>query len=387
MEPSSTAGYTQIERRTQDALRLADETARATQELLSQSVRPFVSPGKYDEPALPADAGAGAAGPAAPAAGAEKLPEFKYGEIYFQETGVTAPYIIVPRDRTEKELVETMAKMKFNRAPLVKPSIFFEVRANGISYIDEAKDVIDNEVLHDEWFPEDEYGGASAPALAPAPEPSSSLASRTLSRHSEVATDPSRDQKVRKFADRTLNVFKDVVKGVSNADGWFLNSAGRGACHQLIGDSIETFDGLEETVWVNFASLKNPHLFAAPEGAGMVFDGEEEKYGAELHEWLVNEIRTKAEAIPNQPAPGQKRVMLPALKRGQVMYNEPATKFPTLEDLQSRPNLTSWIEGEVGKLGEKKENHLHPRSTHLIFFEDAGFSRGGGQQVRCRTAC
>ena len=53
MEPSSTAGYTQIERRTQDALRLADETARATQELLSQSVRPFVSPGKYDEPALP----------------------------------------------------------------------------------------------------------------------------------------------------------------------------------------------------------------------------------------------------------------------------------------------------------------------------------------------
>ena len=35
----------------------------------------------------------------------------------------------------------------------------------------------------------------------------------------------------------------------------------------------------------------------------------------------------------------------------------------------------------MGKLGEKKENHLHPRSTHLIFFEDAGFSRGGGQQV------
>ena len=146
----------------------------------------------------------------------------------------------------------------------------------------------------------------------------------------------------------------------------------------------ETFDGLEETVWVNFASLENPHLFAAPEGAGMVFDGEEEKHGAELHEWLVNEIRTKAEVIPNQPAPGQKRVMLPALKRGQVMYNEPATKFPTLEDLQSRPNLTSWIEGEVGKLGEKKENHLHPRSTHLIFFEDAGFSRGGGQQVSNR---
>ena len=55
-----------------------------------------------------------------------------------------------------------------------------------------------------------------------------------------------------------------------------------------------------------------------------------------------------------------------------------------LEDLQSRPNLTSWIEGEVGKLGEKKENHLHPRSTHLIFFEDAGFSRGGGQQVSNR---
>ena len=188
--------------------------------------------------------------------GAEKLPEFKYGEIYFQETGVTAPYIIVPRDRTEKELVETMAKMKFNGASLVKPSIFFEVRANGISYIDEAKDVIDNEVLHDEWFPEDEYGGASAPALAPAPEPSSSMGSRTLSRHSEVATDPSRDQKVRKFADRTLNVFKDVVKGVSNADGWFLNSAGRGACHQLIGDSIETFVSCHDSaaIWVAFFS-------------------------------------------------------------------------------------------------------------------------------------
>ena len=71
-----------------------------------------------------------------------------------EETGKTAQYLIVPEKHSAEEIVANVAR--FMRAPdalsddndhseegrICKPSILFEVRARGMSYMDEAKDVI-----------------------------------------------------------------------------------------------------------------------------------------------------------------------------------------------------------------------------------------------------
>eukprot|EP01043_Picozoa_sp_COSAG02_P049044 COSAG02_NODE_4887_length_4863_cov_3.936818_5_plen_465_part_00 len=276
-----------------------------------------------------------------------------------EETGKTAQYLIVPKMHSPEDVIAHMAR--FMRAPeaasddsndsensmICKPSILFEVRARGMSYMDEAQDVIKNKYLHEQWFggPED----------------------------SDAITDE--DQMVRKFCDRTLDVFKDVVKGVANADGWFMNSAGRGASHQLIGDCIETYDALESTTWLNFASLDNPELFAAKKGAGQVHEtgenGErDELHGEALHSYLVKELRKRSVAIPKAPEEGEKEIKLPHAPDA-VTYKAPETPFPTLADLQGSKgsdSLAQWLKKQMDALGTKKEMHIHPQSTHFIFF-------------------
>jgi hypothetical protein len=69
----------------------------------------------------------------------------------------------------------------------------------------------------------------------------------------EIETVVERDDAIRDFGDRILGLFKDVVQGVVNADGWLLTAAGRKPAHQLIGDTIDTYGGdLEKIVWVNY---------------------------------------------------------------------------------------------------------------------------------------
>jgi hypothetical protein len=290
---------------------------------------------------------------------------FKFGQIFFEETGVTAPYLIVPEGGTGEDIVMNVAKFmkKPDQAdddgPISKPSILFEVRAKGMSYMSEAEEVMTNEYLKQQWFGE----------YTPTPDPKTRV---TKGRKVEAIDD--KDQQVRKFCDRTLNVFKDVVKGVANADGWFLNSAGRGAPHQLIGDSMDTFDALEGTTWVNFASLANEDLFAAPKGAGQMI-GDEEKYGEALHDYMMKELRIKSVPIPTRPEAGETEIKLPPLD-DPVHYVTPKTKFPTLEELQGskttengeEAKLLDWLKERMKALGHKKEMHLHPRATHFIFF-------------------
>jgi hypothetical protein len=291
-----------------------------------------------------------------------------------EETGKTAQYLIVPEKHSAEDLVTNVAR--FMRAPdaandditeqsedsrICKPSILFEVRARGMSYMDEAQDVIKNDYLRKQWF-----GG---------PEES-----RTTSRGNDVISDDDEDQMVRKFCDRTLDVFKDVVKGVANADGWFMNSAGRGAPHQLIGDCIQTYDALETTTWLNFASLDNPDLFAAKKGAGQVRENSEtgereELHGEDLHSYLVKELRKGSVDIPKTAEEGEKEIRLPKEPEA-VTYVAPKTPFPRLADLQGSKgsdSLMQWLEKQTKALGEKKEMHMHPESTHFIFFVRAHY--------------
>ena len=298
------------------------------------------------------------------AEGAIASEQFKFGRIFFEETGVTAPYLIVPEGASGEDIVMNVAKFmkKPDQAdddgPISKPSILFEVRAKGMSYMSGAEEVMTNEYLKQQWFGE----------YTPTPD------AEGVTKGRKVDAIEDKDQQVRKFCDRTLNVFKDVVKGVANADGWFLNSAGRGAPHQLIGDSMDTFDALEDTTWVNFASLANEHLFAAPEGAGQMIDGKE-KFGEALHDHMMKELRIKSVPIPTRPEEGEKEIKLPKLD-DPVHYVTPKTKFPTLEELQGSKTpkdgedkkLLDWLKERMKALGHKKEMHLHPRATHFIFF-------------------
>jgi hypothetical protein len=65
------------------------------------------------------------------------------------------------------------------------------------------------------------------------------------------------DDAVREYGERLLTVFKDVVQGVVNSDGWFIFPAGREPRNQLIGDTIDTFGGeLKECIWVQYQTLQ-----------------------------------------------------------------------------------------------------------------------------------
>lgn len=136
---------------------------------------------------------------------------------------------------------------------------------------------------------------------------------------------------------------------------------------------------------MNFASLDNDNLFAAPQGAGQTI-GSSEKFGKELHDHFVTELRKSSVRIPMVPKEGEKEIKLPK-DCVEVHYHAPNTMFPTLEDLQGSPplkdgqeqSLQAWIDEKMQKLGSAKEMHLHPHATHFIFFEEKGFARGGGQ--------
>jgi hypothetical protein len=75
------------------------------------------------------------------------------------------------------------------------------------------------------------------------------------------------DNAIREFGDKVISVFRDVVKGVVNSDGWFLFPAGRRPRHQLIGDTIYKYGGeLNDCVMVQYNSLQNPNLLCRGSG-------------------------------------------------------------------------------------------------------------------------
>ena len=78
--------------------------------------------------------------------------KFKYGEIYFEETGRTVPYILVP-DNERGRKPEQIIKMLNRVTPggLNKPEITFKVRSSRESYFEFAQEIYANPVLAEAW--------------------------------------------------------------------------------------------------------------------------------------------------------------------------------------------------------------------------------------------
>jgi hypothetical protein len=164
----------------------------------------------------------------------EERSHFRYGEIFFEETGSTVPFLIIPdteEGRDPSKIVAMMTKhLRKDGRPLPKPRVAWQVRAAGRSYLEWGESVHENEYLADRW------GWSSA---------------------------SSKDEAIREFGERLLAVFKSVVSAVIASRGWFLFPAGRRPQHQLIGDAIDQYgrDGeLADCVWMQYATLQNPGL-------------------------------------------------------------------------------------------------------------------------------
>ena len=86
--------------------------------------------------------------------------KFRYGEIFFEETGNTVPYIIAPegvqdaasREEAAKKLLTAMVKnMRHNGEKLGKPNITFDISGHGTHYLEWAKEIYDNDELAAMW--------------------------------------------------------------------------------------------------------------------------------------------------------------------------------------------------------------------------------------------
>ena len=214
--------------------------------------------------ALPA--AAAAMGAAAARNRGERFKKFRYGEIEFEETGARVPYLLIPdtdEGHDPAKVVEYMVKhLKFNGKQLVKPNICFRVRARGHSYMEWAKDVWDNDFLAQKWKWKELRDSSEPPRTIPTDEqykqdetgrlyrlPNDQLAQVPVQQkegardRGEAYVEPFNlvtlvelDDALREFSDKLIAIFRDVVLGVVNSDGWFLFPAGRRPRHQLIGE-------------------------------------------------------------------------------------------------------------------------------------------------------
>eukprot|EP01046_Picozoa_sp_COSAG06_P030249 COSAG06_NODE_2861_length_6161_cov_22.755856_3_plen_1273_part_01 len=84
----------------------------------------------------------------------------RYGQIFFEETGNTVPYIIAPegvkesvaRQKAAERLLAAMVKtMKRGGERLTKPNIIFKLLGHGTHYLEWAREVYENDVLAQAW--------------------------------------------------------------------------------------------------------------------------------------------------------------------------------------------------------------------------------------------
>ena len=185
----------------------------------------------------------------------------RYGELQFDESGKTVPYLIVPDNedgRNPAKVVEYMVKhlkTGTEKKKLTKPNIAFRVRARGKSYLEWVEDVYNNDYLSQRWKWREvqDASGNKIPAdqqYAPTglngklePKTTEMMEQDFPGYNPELVEKVSLDDAIREFGDSLLAVFRDMVKGVVNADGWFLFPAGRRPRHQLIGDAISKYGG------------------------------------------------------------------------------------------------------------------------------------------------
>jgi hypothetical protein len=162
-------------------------------------------------------------------------------------------------------------------------------------------------------------------------------------RHMEILVE--RDDAIRDFGDKLLAVFQAVVQGVVNSKGWFLFPAGRRPRHQLIGDTIATYGGdLHDTIWIQYATLKNPSLLKRYTRREMAedpkfdewtaqIDGitEDGKINADKMERLVTLAQENGVLGPGPDARKQKTEELKSCV--SHMQDEAATKMHTIADV------------------------------------------------------
>lgn len=365
----------------------------------------------------------------------EDAGKFRYGEIEFEETGARVPYLIIPatdEGKDPRKIVEYMrTHMKFNGKPLSKPNIAFGVRARGKSYLEWANAVYENMFLSQLWGWRTCHAvGLDTDVLSDVLENKQAMVElivrheaslqlqdeatlraelETLSllnvrrraqegrvipvhkqyrptgpngkleqidmdkeypgHHMIVRTEL--DNAIREFGDKVISVFRDVVKGVVNSDGWFLFPAGRRPRQQLIGDTIRKYGGdLNDCVMVQYNSLQNPNLCCRGSGTtGSYLD----------HDQFVERLKQRSVAL--QPFTKE----TPVLKE-RVWYPSEERHFPSLHDIQGscyddngkQISVAAWVKNQCDQIGER-DISLHPKTTHLLFWDLPGARRGGGQ--------
>ncbi len=362
--------------------------------------------------------------------------KFRYGEIEFEESGTRVPYLIIPATEDGKDprkIVEYLrAHMRFNGKELSKPNIAFGVRARGTSYLEWANDVYDNAFLSQLWSWRTCHAVAldadvlsdvldnrqalidlivrheaslqlqDEASLRAELEPLSLLNVRRRAQEGKVIpphkqyrpTGPNGkleqidmdkeypghhmivrttlDSAIREFGDKIISVFRDVVKGVVNSEGWFLFPAGRRPRHQLIGDTIRKFGGeLNDCVMVQYNSLQNPNLICRGSGTS------DKPYLD--HEQFVELLKRRS--VELQPFSKETPVLTE-----RVWYPSEEDHFPSLSSIQGscydadgkQISVAEWVGTKCGQIGAL-DISLHPKMTHLLLWDLPGTRRGGGQ--------
>eukprot|EP01043_Picozoa_sp_COSAG02_P051481 COSAG02_NODE_5422_length_4345_cov_3.380593_4_plen_702_part_00 len=366
----------------------------------------------------------------------EEVGKFRYGEIEFEETGTRVPYLIIPATEDGKDprkIVEHMrSHLRFSGKELSKPNIAFGVRARGKSYLEWAETVYENDFLSQLWswrtchaegletdVLSDVLGDKEAmveliirhearlqlqdeASLRAELESMSLLNVRRRAQEGKVIPPHKQfkptglngklervdmdklypghymivratlDDAIREFGDTIISVFRDVVKGVVNSEGWFLFPAGRRPRHQLIGDTIRKYGGeLNECVMVQYNSLQNPNLVCRGSSAS----------GKNYmdHEQFVDALKQRS--VELQPFSKETPVLTE-----RVWYPSEQDRFPGLTDIQGNCydadgqliSVSEWVKNKCGQIGEL-DISLHPKMTHLLLWDLPGTRRGGGQ--------
>lgn len=170
------------------------------------------------------------------------------------------------------------------------------------------------------------------------------------------------DRAMIEFGDRMLAVFTHILTGVINSEGWLICPADRGPVSQLIGETIGRLDGakgeLKDLVWIQYAALRNPRLG-----------------GAVNHEKFVQQLRDASVELGEN---GEMSSGVPA----RVFYPSDRVLFPTTTDMQGHVfdesgrevNAQDWMREKVEIIEDQKGDlHLHPRCSHLIFWDTEGY--------------
>lgn len=250
--------------------------------------------------------------------------KYRFGKIFFEETGKMVPYVIAPNEvppgvDDAAEIIKILVK----HGGLKKPSIRFDVRARGHSYLQWPEDLYNNDIIARAW----QWRGNPHPG-----------------------DDCDLSQARRSFGKKMLHTFQACVQGVVDADGWFFFQAGRRPRHQLIGDAIDVYGGsLNDVTWVQYAALQYEN-----------FGRKGETHDQLVGELIRNSVEVKLGVDPN-PTP--------------VTYANEDQMYPDAGDLQGK-NATesaSFMEEKLKILYECKDDvPLHPHTSHFIFWDTKG---------------